>query len=100
MERLKQLKAKTVVQTGAASQIARMMMRLAPIYEMEFINIVRREDQVKILKEELKQKYILNSSDPDFLKQLNALTHKLNAKHCLECVSGEMTGHMINNMPD
>ena len=46
MERLKELKAKTVVQTGAASQIAKMMIRLAPLYKMRFINIVRREEQV------------------------------------------------------
>lgn len=100
MERLKQLKARTVVQTGAASTIAKMMIRLAPSYNMRFINIVRRQEQVDTLKEEFKQEFVLNSNDEDFLQKFNALAHDLNARHCLECVSGEMTGNLLNNMPD
>ncbi len=88
MERLKELKAKAVVQTGAASQIARMMIKLAPSYKMTFINIVRRQEQVELLKNEYNQTHVLNSSDPDFIEQFRALAYELNARHCLECVSG------------
>ena len=100
MERLKKLKAKTVIQTGAASQIAKMMIRLAPSYKMTFINIVRRDEQVEYLKNELNQEHVLNSSDPDFLEKFRELATAMNARHCLECVSGEMTGKLLSNMPD
>ena len=54
LETLKSQKARFVVQTGAASQLARMMLRMAKDYNITFINIVRREEQVKMLKEEYK----------------------------------------------
>lgn len=70
LDTLKQDKAKFVVQTGAASQLARMMFRLAKDYGITFINIVRREEQVAMLKEEFKQEYVLNSSDESFFTDL------------------------------
>ena len=43
LERLKELKAKTVLMTAAASQLGKMLIRLAPEYGIRFISTVRRQ---------------------------------------------------------
>ena len=63
------------------------------------VNIVRKEDQVKILKEEYKQEYVLNSESPDFKAELKPLLRKLRTNVALECVGGEMTGTLVNALP-
>lgn len=42
---------------------------------------------------------MLNSSLEGFEEELKALTKKLSATVCLECVGGEMTGTILENMP-
>ncbi len=100
LDTLKTAKAKYAVHTGAASQLARMMMRLAPEYGITFINVVRRDEQVKMLKEEYKQQYVLNSSDEKFFDELKDLTKSLEVRHCLECVGGAFTGRLISRLPN
>ena len=48
--------------TAAASALGKMMNRYFPKEGIEVINIVRRQEQVELLKEE-GAKYVLNSSD-------------------------------------
>lgn len=55
------------------------------------INIVRRPEQVQILKD-LGAEHILNSSDEGFLDTLQELTKKLRATVCFEAIAGSMTG--------
>ena len=59
---LKSNKEKSVVITAAASALGKMMNRYFPKEGIEVINIVRRQEQVELLKEE-GAKYVLNSSD-------------------------------------
>ncbi len=98
LETLAKAKARYVIQTGAASQLARMMFRLAPSYNVTFINIVRREEQVTMLKEEFHQDYVINSSSDSFKTELKALVADLDIKTCLECVAGDMTGRILDCM--
>ena len=44
LERAKELKATAVVQTAAASQLGRMLITLAPRYNIQIINIIRKEE--------------------------------------------------------
>jgi len=44
MDKAKQYKARAVIQTGAASQLGRMIIRLANEKNVTLINIVRREE--------------------------------------------------------
>lgn len=54
------MKEKVAVSTAAFSQLGRMMIRLSKDAGITLINVVRKDEQVKILKEEYGQKYVLN----------------------------------------
>lgn len=90
---------RAAVQTGACSQLGRMIINLCKESDSTLINIVRRDEQVKILKEEYDQKYVLNSTDADFEERFAETVEELNAFTLLECVSGETTGQLLKFMP-
>ena len=58
---------------------------------MPLINIVRREEQVKILKD-MGAEHVLNSSDEGFWDQLGELAKRLRATVCFEAIGGKTTG--------
>jgi|LauGreDrversion4_2_1035121.scaffolds.fasta_scaffold465678_1 NADPH:quinone reductase len=65
---------------------------------MPLINVVRKEEQVKILKD-LGAEHVLNSSEPNFEEELGKLTRKLNATVCFEAISGSATAMIMKAMP-
>lgn len=91
LDKAKQYKAQAVIQTAAASQLGRMIVRLAHEDNVPLINIVRREEQVKLLKD-LGAEHVLNSSDSDFFEKLQDLAKKMRATVCLDAISGKFTG--------
>jgi len=98
LDKAKQYKAQAVIQTAAASQLGRMVVRLAQEDNVPLINIVRREEQVKILKD-LGAEHVLNSSEPDFFEKLQELAKRLRATVCLEAIGGKFTGQVMQRMP-
>ncbi len=90
--------AAATVQTAAASQTGRMIIRLAREMGMPLINIVRRQEQVDLLSG-LGAQNLLNSSEPDFEAQLVDICQRLNATAAFDAVAGEMTGRLFNAMP-
>ena len=58
-----------IIHTAAASSLGQMLIRVCNEDKINLINIVRRDDQVKLLKS-MGAKIVLNSTDPDFLKNL------------------------------
>lgn len=84
-------KAQAVIQTAAASQLGRMVVRIAQQDGIPLINIVRKEEQEKILRD-LGAEHVLNSSEPDFNKKMTELAKKLRATVCLEAIGGKFTG--------
>lgn len=62
LDMVKQRKQKCVVITAAASALGRMINRVFPKEGVEVINIVRKQEQVDLLKKE-GAKYILNSTE-------------------------------------
>lgn len=95
LDKCKEYKAKAVIQTGAASQLGRMIIKLFKQNGIPLVNVVRREDQIKLLKDEYGADYVLNSESPTFDKDLYELSKKLNCNVGLECVAGEMTGKIM-----
>ena len=87
-----------VVQTAAASALGQMMIRLGKTRGIEFINVVRRPAQVALLQE-LGAKHVLDSSDPDFDRQLAQLCHDLGARLAFDAVAGSLTGRVLSAMP-
>ena len=75
-----------------------MLVILARQYNIPLINIVRKEEQVKLLKE-MGAEHVLNSSEPDFDKELSKLVKRLNATVCFEAISGTATGQIMKAMP-
>jgi len=57
--------------------------------------VVRREEQIELLKKEYGADYVLNSQSETFDKDLYELSKKLKANVALECVAGEMTGKIM-----
>ena len=98
MDTLRQKKHRAAIQTGAASAVGKMMVRHCLHEGIPLINIVRREEQVASLRE-MGAEHVLNSSEETFAGQLKELAHSLNATAAFDCVSGDMTGRLINAMP-
>lgn len=97
MDIIKENKHQAVVQTGAASAVGKMLIRYCIHENVPIINIVRREEQVEILRV-MGAQYVLNSSDEDFSNEFRKLSVNLNATVAFDCVGGELTGNIINSM--
>ena len=61
--------------------------------------MVRRDEQVKILKEELGAKYVYNSSDPVSFEQLKTDIRTLNVTLLFEYIGGELPAQIFSFMP-
>jgi len=87
-----------VVQTAAASQLGRMMVRILKKEGIKTINIIRRPEQRKIL-EDLGADVVINSEEPDFENTLRAKAEELNATCLFEAISGDITHKLIRALP-
>ncbi len=94
----KEARAEGIVQTAAASALGRMIVRLANARGVHSINVVRREEQVELLKREGATN-VLNSSDEDFDERLSELCKRLRASVLFDAVAGELTGRVLRAMP-
>lgn len=88
-----------IIQNAAAGQVGKFIRVLAKNDEVKVINIVRKEEQVEQLKAE-GEEYVLNSEDEHFKRDLYNLAHKLNANMAFDAVGGEITGLLMNSMPE
>jgi NADPH:quinone reductase-like Zn-dependent oxidoreductase len=87
-----------VVQTAAASALGRMIVKLGKRLSIPVINVVRRAEQVGLLRG-LGAKYVLNSSEPEFDKRLRELCHELGASIGFDAVAGEMSALVLRAQP-
>jgi len=76
-----------------------MLIKLCKESNIPLINIVRRDEQVKFLKEELGAEIVMNSTSPNFFEELTALAKEKKAKALVECIGGEMTGKLLACLP-
>jgi NADPH2:quinone reductase len=89
---------RSFVQTAAAGQLGRMIIRLAARRGIDVVNIVRRPEQVELLAG-MGAKYVLSSADADFNEQLRELCARLGTKFAYDAVGGELTGRLIQALP-
>lgn len=87
-----------IIQTAAASQVGRMVIKLAAEAGIPTINIVRREELVDELMEHGAE-VVINSEDDGFLDTLEKEAKRLSATIAFEAVAGEMTSKVLNAMP-
>jgi NADPH2:quinone reductase len=86
------------VHSAGASQLGRMLIDLAARANYPIISVVRREEQVQLLKS-LGAQLVLDSSHPNFVEQLTKACQQVNATAAFEAVAGDMTGTLLNVMP-
>ena len=88
-----------IISNAAAGALGQMILRLGQTVHMPVIHIVRRKEQVELLRS-LGGEYILNSTDSDFDDQLRTLSWKLMATLILDPVAGEQTHHLLDAAPN
>lgn len=76
-----------LVHTAAASNLGQMLNKICQADGVDLVNIVRREEQAKILKD-IGAKYIVNSSDDDFHMQLTDAIHATGATLAFDATGG------------
>jgi NADPH:quinone reductase-like Zn-dependent oxidoreductase len=91
-------KVKTIVHTGAAGSLGKFLVRLCAKEGITLINIVRKPEQVEMLKA-LGADVVLNCSLPTFEKDMRKCfkTHKPAA--FFDCVSGDLGTKIFCAMP-
>lgn len=88
-----------IASTAAASQLGRMILRLAQSHGLQVVHIVRRSEQVDLLRG-MGAEHILNSSDADFPTQMREMFKSVGVTQALDAVAGDMTRHLLNALPD
>ena len=90
---------KAMVQTAAASQLGRMIARLATRHNLNVIHCVHRKELISILTD-LGAKHVLVTSDPDFVSQLRKIAASLDATYAIDAVGGSLTGQLAEALPN
>jgi NADPH:quinone reductase-like Zn-dependent oxidoreductase len=90
---------KTIVLTAAASSLGQMVNRLCRSEGVQVINVVRRDAQVALLKEQ-GANIVLNSSQDDFDQQLHKECHQVDARLAFDAVAGPMTRQLLDALPE
>src|ERR1035437_2729819 len=98
MEEARLGRHRAVVQTAAASALGRMVVRLGQKFSIPTINVVRRAEQVELLRK-MGAEHVLNSSDPGFDASLGDLCHRLGASIGFDAVAGEMSARVLRGQP-
>jgi NADPH:quinone reductase len=98
VEKARRGRHRAIVQTAAASALGRMVIRLGHKFGLPVINVVRRAEQVELLRS-MGAEYVLNSSDPGFDAELRKLCHQLDASISFEAVAGELSGRVLAAQP-
>lgn len=89
---------RAAVQTAAASSLGRMVLRLAHEFSLPVISIVRRPEQVDLLRS-LGATHVLDSSDAGFDNALRDLCRELGATIGFDAVAGEMSARVLRAQP-
>jgi NADPH2:quinone reductase len=76
-----------LVHTAAASNLGQMLQKICLADGVDLVNIVRKPEQVKILKG-IGAKYVCNSSDPDFMDSLVEALAATNATIAFDATGG------------
>ena len=98
MEQARRRRARAVINTAAASQLGRMLLRLGQRFGITVVGVVRRAEQVALLRS-LGATYVVNSAEPDFDAQLRDLCVRLDARLAFDAVGGDMTERLLGALP-
>lgn len=101
IETMKMEKHSAIVHTAAASNLGQMLVKICKDDNIPLINIVRKPEQEKILKD-LGAKYICNTSDSDFMESLITALIETGATLGFDATgggnNGELPGQILSAM--
>lgn len=87
-----------IVHTAAASNLGQMLVKLCSKDGIELVNIVRKQEQVDLLKG-LGCKHVVNSSSPEYKKELLAAIKATGATIVFDPIGGgEQVGNILRTM--
>lgn len=87
-----------LIHTAAASNLGQMLNKICQADGVELVNIVRREEQAKLLKD-LGAKYVCNSSSDSFMKDLTDAIHETGATLAFDATGGgELASQILTAM--
>ena len=87
-----------LVHTAAASNLGQMLNKICQADGVELVNIVRREEQVKLLKD-LGAKYVVNSSSESYMTDLTDAIHATGATLAFDATGGgELASQILTAM--
>lgn len=89
---------KAIVLTAAASVLGQMVNRLGRREGIQIINVVRREAQVELLKQQ-GATVVLNSNEAGFDQKLHDVCHQTDAHLAFDAVAGTMTCKLLDALP-
>ena len=98
MEIVKKGKHIAIANTAAASALGRMMNRLCIEKNLPIVNIVRREEQVQLIKNE-GAKYVVSSSSKDYHEELKSAFTKLNVTLAFDAIAGKSVFDLMEALP-
>lgn len=81
---------KAIIHTAAASNLGQMLIKICQEDAIPLVNIVRKAEQVEMLKA-LGAEYVINSSDDDFVDQLSAAIGATDAYYGFDPIGGGQT---------
>ena len=87
-----------LIHTAAASNLGQMLHKICQADGVELVNIVRREEQVKLLKD-LGAKYVVNSSSETYMADLTEAIHATGATLAFDATGGgELASQILTAM--
>lgn len=92
------LGCKAFAVTTGNSNVGIQINKIAQDKGLKCISIVRSEKRVQEMKD-IGQKYVINSSDENFVKNLNALMIEIEASAIFDALSGPIVGKLLKALP-
>jgi NADPH2:quinone reductase len=86
------------IQNAAASALGRMVIKFAAERKLNMINIVRRDEQIELLKS-IGAQYVINSEHSDFDAELGKLARQNNATVAFDAIAGSGANRLLQAMP-
>jgi NADPH:quinone reductase len=98
IETLRREGHKALVHTAAASSLGQMLQRACTADGIALVNVVRKDEQVAILRE-VGARHIVNSSAPAFLEELAEAIAQTGATLAFDAIGGgKLAGQLLNAM--
>ena len=94
----KKRKCRAIANTAAASALGQMLNRVCMDKKLPLVNIVRRDEQVELLKKQ-GATYVVNSSSKNFKDELSTVFSQLGVTLAFDAIAGQMTFDLSEALP-